>query len=314
MTKIKEERKDKKTFKKGKPKKIVSKFYKIMTYILLIDLAFVFLFPFIYMIMTSFKSYNDLLNVVVKWIPTEFSPENWATAFKLLKVKETLPNSIFVTLLSTVGHLFACSFIGYGFARFKFPGSKIVFALVLLSIIIPIQTIIIPVYLLFSNINWVESYKALIVPTFFGFGLKGGLFIFLFRQSYLKMPKALEEAASIDGCNPFSTYFRVALPTAGPMFLVVTVLSVVWHWNDYFEPSIYLRQKGFLLPQMLPKMYEMIQMMKDTMTEDLYKIQSTFHEGLVMAGTAIAIVPLIIFFLIIQRKFMQSVVRSGIVE
>ena len=118
--------------------------YNIVVYIILIDLAFVFLYPFIYMLVTSFKSYNDVADITVKWYPREFSPQNWKTAWDALNLPRTFFNSLFVSVLSTLGHLIACSFVAYGFARYRFPLKKVLFFFVLLTIIVPVQSIIIP--------------------------------------------------------------------------------------------------------------------------------------------------------------------------
>lgn len=288
--------------------------YNILVYIILIDLAFVFLYPFIYMLVTSLKSYNDITDITVKWYPRELSPQNWKTAFETLNFSRTFFNSLFVSLLSTLGHLISCSFVAYGFARYKFPLKKLMFFGVLLTIVIPVQSIIIPQYRLYVQLG-IEGYWALILPTFLGFGLRGGLFIFLFRQFFLRLPTALEEAAEIDGTNPFGTFLRIILPSSGPIMLVCFVLSMVWHWNDYYEPSLYLTDANqWLLPQALPAMYNLIKEMGMTTSSDTVALRLMYHDGVVMAGTAIAVLPLLILYLCLQNKFVESIDRTGIVE
>ena len=287
--------------------------YNIVVYIILIDLAFVFLYPFIYMLVTSFKSYNDVADITVKWYPREFSPQNWKTAWDALNLPRTFFNSLFVSVLSTLGHLIACSFVAYGFARYRFPLKKVLFFFVLLTIIVPVQSIIIPQYRLYAQMG-IEGYWALILPTFLGFGLRGGLFIFLFRQFFLHLPTALEEAAEIDGTNPYTTFLRIILPSSGAIMLVCFVLSLVWHWNDYYEPSVFLVQpKQWLLPQVLPELYNRLM---TTQVADASKINEAvlYHEGVVMAATVIALTPLMIVYIILQRRFMESIERSGLVE
>lgn len=288
--------------------------YSIVVYVLLIDLAFIFLYPYIYMLATSFKSYNDTISSVVKWIPKEFSPENWKTAFELLQYPRRFLNSLVVTLLSTLGHLLACSFVAYGFARFQFPLKKLWFSMVLLTIAVPVQSIIIPQYRMYSILGITGGYLPLILPTLLGFGLRGGLFIFLFRQSYLRLPTALEEAAEIDGTNPIMTYFRIVLPSSGSIALVCFVLSVVWHWNDYYEPSIYLTNSDlYLLPQALPDMNTVLKALQESAT-DFSTLQMTYHSGVSMAGTAMAVLPLLIMFLFLQKRFIEGIERTGLVE
>lgn len=288
--------------------------YSIVVYIILIDLAFIFLYPYIYMLATSLKSYNDTISAVVKWIPQEISPQNWKVAFELLKYPRRFFNSLLVALVSTLGHILACSFAAYGFARFEFPLKKVWFIMVLLTIAVPVQSIIIPQYRMYTILGITGGYLPLLLPTFLGFGLRGGLFIFLFRQTYLRLPMALEEAAEIDGSNPLMTYFRIVLPSSGSITLVCFVLSMVWHWNDYYEPSIYLTNSDmFLLPQALPAMNTVLKALQDS-TADTAMLQMTYHSGVSMAGTAMAVLPLLIMFIFLQKRFIEGIERTGLVE
>lgn len=306
--------KDRRLFARLKSRMQQGGLYNILVYIILIDLAFVFLYPFIYMLVTSLKSYNDITDITVKWYPRELSPQNWKTAFETLNFSRTFFNSLFVSLLSTMGHLLSCSFVAYGFARYRFPLKKLMFFGVLLTIVVPVQSIIIPQYRLYVQLG-IEGYWALILPTFLGFGLRGGLFIFLFRQFFLRLPTALEEAAEIDGTNPFGTFLRIILPSSGPIMLVCFVLSMVWHWNDYYEPSLYLTNSDqWLLPQALPAMYNLIKEMSQTTSSDTVALRLMYHDGVVMAGTAIAVLPLLVLYLCVQNKFVESIDRTGIVE
>lgn len=289
-------------------------------YFFLIVLGFVFLYPFLFMISRSLMSYNDIVDATVKWFPKVLSPGNYALAFQTLEVPLTGLNSLIVTLLCTLGHVVACAFIGYGLGRYSYGFTKWIFAFVVLSIIIPAQNLIIPRYIIYSsmeqllNVKILDTYLPLIVPAFFGFGLNGGLFIFLFRQYYLRFPKYIEEAAHIDGAGPVVTFFRIALPTAGSTILVCLVLSIVWHWNDYYEPSIFLTTpKKWLLPQVLPDMFARL---TASSTGDLTaSAEATkYHAGVVMAGTVISVLPLLILYFLLQRWFMEGVERSGLVE
>lgn len=284
-------------------------------YVLLIDLSFVFLYPVLYMFVTSFKSYADLNNPIVTWIPRNFTPENWKVAFETLEYLPTFLRTSMVVLASTLGHVLSCAFIGYGFARFRFKTFDRLFLLVILTIIIPLQTFAVPAYLTFTKLGWIDTYLPIIIPSFFGFGLRGGVFILIFRQCFLKMPKSLEEAAAIDGCGPFRTFFRIALRTASNNILVVTVLSIVWHWNDYIEPNLYIaRIQNYLLPQKLPELSDLIQVIASSLDVEQAKLKVLFNDAVVMAGTALAVLPLLILYGVLQRRFMQSVERSGLVE
>jgi len=292
--------------------------YKVVVYILLIGLSFVFLYPFLHMFSTSLKSYDDLTDITVKWFPKHVTLSNWSTAFKSLNFFRTFGNSLFVSLMATAGHIISCSFIAYGFARFKFPMKRVLFAILVLAIVIPLPTIIVPQYRMFSSYGVVNQqnlldYTAILLPTFFGFGLRGCLFIYLFRQFFIKIPPSLEEAAAIDGCNPFKTFLRIVMPSAGSVILVVFVLSMVWHWNDYYEPSLYISgERWLLLPQILPGMKSIIDKMSSNPMDP--NAVRTYNDAVAMAGTALAALPMLLMFFAVRNRFMQSIERTGIVE
>lgn len=288
------------------------KLYKVVIYVLLFDLAFVFLFPFIYMIVTSIMDPMDLLDMTVKWIPSSVHLDNYVRAAKALDYRATFFNSLAVTIISTAGHILSCSLIAYGFARYKFPLKDILFAIVILTIIIPVQVVIFPLVIQYSNMGWLNTYLPLTVPTYFGFGLRGGLFIFIFHQFFIGLPYELEEAARIDGCGSFRTFWNIVLPVARTAVLVCVVLSMVWHWNDYFEPSIYLMKPNkFLLPARLPMMYESLETAQRL--GEMADAEYVFSEAVVMAGTFLVILPILIMYLLLQRRFMEGIERSGLV-
>ncbi len=298
--------------------RLLSGSYDTVVYILLIGLSFVFIYPFLHMFATSLKSYDDLTDITVKWFPKQIVWTNWAVAFKSLNFLRSFGNSLIVSVTATLGHILSCSFIAYGFARFKFPFKKVLFAILVLAIVVPLPTIIVPQYRMFSSYGVVNQqnildYTAIILPTFFGFGLRGCLFTYLFRQFFLKLPSALEEAAAIDGCGPIKTFFRIIMPSAGSVILVVFVLSMVWHWNDYYEPSLYISgEKWFLLPQVLPGMKAIIDTMSSSTTD--FNAVRTYNDAVAMAGTALAAMPMLVMFFCVRNKFIQGIERTGLVE
>ena len=281
--------------------------FRTAFYLLLINLAFVFMYPFIDMIVTSFKSHEDLLDITVKWLPNKLMFENYKIALNALSYKSYFINSLIVTTLATIGHTIACSFTGYGFARYKFPGRDILFGVVIFSIIVPVQVLIFPLYMQYSKLGWLNTYLPLTVPTFLGFGLRGGLFIFLFRQFFMGLPYEIEEAARIDGCGALKIYWKIILPMAKSSILVSTVLSIVWHWNDYFEPSMYLTRPAMgLLPSRLPILYGMLT------AEQVVDGDLIFNEAIILAATFLVIVPILIAYAFLQKEFMEGVERSGL--
>lgn len=294
------------------------KFFRLAAYILLLDMAFVFAFPFLYMVITSMKNSKDLYDITINWIPRRIEIRNYILAFRFLSYLHYFKNSFILTVLPTIGHLISCSFIGYGFARYNFKYKNILFSLVIISLIIPVQTIIVPLYMTFTNFKWINTYLPIIVPTFFGYGLRGGLFIFIFRQFYLGLPTALEDAAKIDGCGFFRTYWNIVLPIAKSAFIVVVVLSIVWHWNDFYEPTIYVNlPKMYILPKQL---YNIITMVNNPPEEQFFldlgfeDPKNAVNNAVLMAGTFLVILPVLISFSFLQRQFMQGIERTGLVE
>ena len=288
---------------------------RLATYFLLLSFSFVFLYPYLVMFVTSLKTYTDLNDITVNWIPRKLKVENYLIAFRALDYMKYLKNTLIIVVFATIGHLFSCSFIGYGFARYEFPGKKILFTFVIIALIVPVQTIIVPLYMLYSNLGWISTYLPMIVPTFFGYGLKGALFIFILRQFYLGFPKEMEESATIDGCGFFRTYWYIVLPIARSAFLVTFVLSIVWHWNDFYEPSIYLQNPEMLL---LPsKISGIIDMVNDPPVEIFLAMgipleEMVINNAVLMASIMLVILPLIISFAFLQRKFIQGIERTGL--
>lgn len=288
---------------------------RVAFYFLLATLSFVFLYPFIKMITQSLMTDDDLINITVKWLPSEVTWSNYDVAFRKLQFKTYVWNSVKVALVATLGHVFSCAMTGYAFARYQFRGKGVLFAFVILSMIVPVQTVIIPQYMQYSNWGWINSpyYLPILVPTFFGFGLSGGFFIFLFRQFFLGLPYEMEEAARVDGCGPIRTYLRIMLPMSQSSLLVCSVLSLVWHWNDYFEPGVYITDVWLkMLPNRLPSLYAELNKEQHTMIQvnDIEGIM--FNEAMLMAATFLCIVPILVLYLILQRRFMEGVERSGL--
>jgi multiple sugar transport system permease protein len=293
--------------------------YRIGVYLLLFDVAYVFIFPFLYMIVTSFKSPTDLADITVNWVPRTLQWSNYKLAFTTLQFWPHLRNSLVIGVVAVFGHLASGSFVGYGLARYRFPGGGVIFGLVIVSLIIPTETLIIPTYIMFSRLGLINTFVPILLPTFLGLGLRGGLFIFIFRQFYIRLPHELEDAAKIDGCSFLRTWGSIVVPISQPAVLVSSILGFVWHWHDFYEPSVYL-QKGNLmpLPAMLPQLFRLLralqdspEMAKDMMENEFYMM---FNDAMAMAATVVCLVPVLIIFAVVQRYFIQGVERTGLVE
>ena len=275
----------------------------LFTYIMLIALSVIFLVPFIYMIGHSLMSVEDFINSNIKWLPRTLQFDNYAYAIRALNYWPNLVKSLAITLLSVVAQVFMCSFVGYGLARMNFKGKGIIFGTVLFSLIVPPQVILIPQYYLFSHMHMMNTYWPMIIPCFFSMGLNGGLFIYIFRQFYKGMPVELENAALIDGTGSFGAYFRIMFPNATSSILVTAILSMVWQWNNYFEPSVYIQNAA-----------------DGTLTLQLSRLSEmasnngavTINGGISMAATFLVVLPILLIFFLIQRQFMQSIETSGL--
>ena len=277
----------------------------LLTYIALAALTVVFLAPFIYMIVRSVMSSKDLADAfVVTWVPRSFVFENYVYAFKVLDYIPRLLRSLLIAGGSALAQVMTSAFVAYGLARIKFRGSNLLFVLVIFSLIVPPQTVIIAQYLLFAQVGFTNSAVPYVLPCLFALGLNGGLFVFLFRQAFKGMPEELENAAMIDGTNLFTAYFRVMLPNASSTILVSVILSFIWQWNNYFEPSIYINSTD---------QYTLVMMLQNlsSVASKQYGM-SNFTSGVNLAATFLCALPVIIIFFILQKRFMKGIETTGL--
>lgn len=280
---------------------------KFLLYFVIIALTFTYIIPFVYMITLSMKQPGDLLERSVVWLPRSFYLGNFITAAKTMDYWHYFFNSFISTILPTIGHILSCSIIGYGFARFYFKGRELLFMLLIFTLIVPPQSIVIPLFMQYANLGWTDTLLPIIVPSFFGLGLRGALFVFIFRQFFRGLPVALEDASRIDGCGAFRTYISIVMPSSSPAILTTTVLSIVWHWNDYFEPMVFLNTNSkFTLPMLIPRFFNMF-----ANAEDLGAF-TEFNPALAMACVALVLFPMLIFYLIAQRWFIRGIERTGL--
>lgn len=287
--------------------------FRLMLYFFLLVVSFVFIFPFLSMLVTSVKNYSDLHDISINWIPRTLYWQNYLTALHYLDLPIHLRNSVIITGISTLGHILSCSFIAYGFSRFQFRGRNFLFMIVIFSILIPPQVLVLPQYMYYLKMGWINSFLPIYLPTFFGYGLRGGLYIFIFRQFFLGLPLDLEDAAQVDGYGYFKIFWKIALPIARSALLVCIVISIVWHWNDYFEPSLYLSLSSSLpLPSMLTNVFHG--------QRDYFQaiIQNQLHllvtDGVIMAAITICTLPVFIIYMFLQKGFIEGIERTGIIE
>jgi ABC-type sugar transport system, permease component len=289
----------------------------VVYYFVLLSLSFVFLYPLLYMVSKSLMQSWDVADATVRWVPTKFSLYNYEVAFEAMKYWQGFMNSIITSFGSAVLQIVSCSLIGYGFARYRFPGYGLWLGLVIFTFLVPPQTIVVPLYMFFSDLGWINTHLPFIVPAAFGHGLQGALFVLIFIQFYRRLPGVLEEAARIDGAGHFRTYWQIMFPLGRPAMLVVFLFSVVWHWNDNFQPSTYLQLPPFYnLAQRMAGFYGQAAMSAEQMSQS---VSSADAIGMaptlinqIMAGVVLSILPILLMYLFVQRYFVESVERSGI--
>lgn len=281
--------------------------YKLFIYGLLVGIGFVYLYPLLYMTSYSLKSLDDILNPLVNWLPTQLYLDNYEAAYSVLKFIPTLLETLYVTAIPAIVQTAVCAVIGYGFARFDFPFKRTMFVLVLSTFIIPPQVTVIPRYVFFNELGILGSIQSFLFPALLGQGINSAIFILIFYQFFKMLPKALEEAAQLDGAGFLRIFFTIALPMAGPAIIISFLFSFVWYWNETYLASIYFGNALTTLPLELQKFVATYQQMFPQEGDS-----SEINEGIKMAGTVMTILPMLLVYLVTQRWFVEGVDRSGI--
>ena len=266
----------------------------VLTYLLLVGLSCVFLIPFCWMLSTSLTEASKVIMRDRHWLPSPIVWGNYRDALTVLPFHLFLKNTLTITLSCIVGQVLSASLVAFGFSRMKFPGRDVLFVMVLSTMMLPAQVTMIPTFILFTKLRWIDTLKPLIVPAFFG---GGAFFIFLLRQFFLTIPSELEDAAKIDGCSPLGIYRNVALPLSKPALATVAVFSFMAHWNDFMGPLIYTQS-----------------MEKKTLALGLYSFKglhgTEYH--LMMAAAIAVLIPVLVIFFCAQKYFVQGIVMSGL--
>lgn len=268
---------------------------RIVTYIILIGAVLICLFPFIWLISTSFKQTSDIYKMPPSLFPSVFTLENFIEGWKGADFGTFFKNSAIVTFLATVGTVFSSSVVAYGFARFQSRFSSVLFMVLLGTMMLPSQVTLIPQYLLYYKMGMVNTFWPLIIPSWLG----GGAFnIFLFIQFFRTLPKELDEAAKIDGANSWQVFTRILLPAVKPVMLAVLVMALVFNWNDFFNPLIYLNSSDkFTIAIGL-------QFFKGS--------QGNVQIGQMMAMALVSLAPVMLVFATCQKYFIQGIKMSGL--
>ena len=277
--------------------------------LLLIGICFIIIYPLITMISYSFRTQADLTDPSIVWVPKHYTTTNIVDAFKALRYPTSLWNTVKICLFSSCMQVCACAVVGYGFARFNFKGKNLLFALVILTIMVPPQVVYTPTYLFYKQLTILNTPFVMWLPAVLGVGMRAGLFIYIFRQFYRNLPKELEDAAYIDGCGFIRTFVQVIVPNAKSSFLTVFLISTVWYWNDYYFTTMYftntmtvssaLSQFTTLLGGLSPQ--------HNALVLDAYA-----KSGYQQAACLLVILPVLVMYIFLQKHFTQGLERSGL--
>jgi ABC-type glycerol-3-phosphate transport system permease component len=267
---------------------------KVILYCALIAFAVVLILPFLWVISTSLKGDQQIFAIPPQFIPETIHWDNYAKVFERMPFLVFFLNSTFITVVTILGVVASSSLVAYAFACLRWPGRNGIFVLVLATMMLPMQVTMIPIFVIFKELGWLNTFKPLTVPAFLG----GGAFnIFLLRQFFLTIPQSLFDAARIDGCSEFKIYWKIVLPLAKPALATVAILTFLFSWNDFLGPLIYLSDE-----------------LKGTLALGLavFTGQHQTEWGLLMAASVMMMAPVIIIFFFFQKYFIQAFMSSGI--
>lgn len=303
-------------------KALVNSVWPIFRFLILFGLCFIILYPLIFMLSTAFRPNDQMNDPSIIWIPKSFTLDNIKETWRAMDYGNTVLRTIRLNIIASLLSVASCAVTGYGFARFRFKGRNILFAIVILMIIVPPQITTIPLYMQFAYFNplglvklitgdygnLIDSGWAMYLPAMFANGIRSGLFIFIFRQFFRGLPKELEDAAYLDGCGPFKTFLKVMVPNASSSFLTVFLFSIVWYWNDYYvSSSFFLNSSTIAL---------MLQNLNKQLEVEIFNNQSPGLRQLIVwleSGCLLSITPILVMYVFLQKYFTEGLERSGLV-
>jgi len=265
-----------------------------LTVFLLVFFAVVMITPFIWLLSSSLKTQINIFQYPPQWIPDPVVPENYLYALTYKPFGTYFRNTVLVAGLNVIAVVFTSSFCAYGFARMRFPGRDFWFGIVMATLFLPYAVLLVPSFIVFSRLGWVDTFLPLVVPPFFG----GGAFnIFLMRQFFRTIPEEIADAARIDGCSEFGVYLRVMLPLSKPALITIGIFTFLFAWNDLIGPITYLRSPdNFTIAVGLAS----------------FRSQTDISWDLQLAASTAVTLPVIVLFFLAQRYFIQGVVMTGL--
>lgn len=306
---------------------IVNILVDLWQYVFLITSCYLLLYPFFYIIIGTFKGAGDFYDPTVIWVPKHSTLSNIKAAIKALDYWNALNSTFINQIIAALLECVSCATAAYGLARFKFKGRSLILGGMFLNILVPVTMIIVPSYVNFKHTDFlgilglindltgtdlrpslVDTPLVFWIPSALGVGFKGGLFVYIYMQFFKGLPKELEEAAWIDGAGPVKTFARVIVPSSGSTGIVVLIFSIIWHYSDYYLAQIYLSDK-FPLGVKL----EQIKTGISGILENVVGKTASTQEAVLLASCFLFLIPLLIFFLIAQKKFISSIATTGLV-
>lgn len=291
----------------------------ILRWVFMLAVSYLFIYPVIFMVSTGFQTPESINDPSVIMIPKEVSLESIKGMAKMLNYWESASLTFSIAFFSTLAALVSCSLVGYGLSRFNFKGKGVLFALVVLTIIVPPQTILPTMSLNFQffdfggiltllgikPINLMNTVWTFILPSAFATGIRSGVFIFIFRQFFIGLPKDLEEAARIDGCGALRTYVQIIVPLAIPAFITVMLFSFIWHWNDLYSSTMYFTSEIKPLMALLQDL--------DIIMQRGAGVSAYAARTYKAAALLLTVLPPLILYMFTQKHFTESIERTGIV-
>lgn len=288
--------------------------------VIIIGICYVILGPIIGIISSSFFSDADNYNPMVYLIPQEPTLERYKLSMQYLDYWKTMGASLIYSLTLMIIQVIVCSMVGYGFARFNFPLKKLLFGCVVVMIVVPTNTIMLPLYMTFakfdvfgiisavkgSAVNLLSTPVPMYIMTLFGCGLRSGLYIYIFNQFFRGLPKEIEEAAFMDGAGTWYTYFRIMLINALPSVVTVAIFSMVWQYNDTFYAKLFLISDNIVISKKISTIEASISNVEKILDPSILELYLD-------AGIVLIMIPIVIIYVALQKQFIEGVERSGIV-
>ncbi len=283
----------------------------IVMYALLVCISFVFLYPFLYMFINSFMSPEDLMNPAISWIPSKLYFQNYVKAFETLDFGKSFWNSIYISLIAALFQTTVAAITGYGLARFQVKLKGVIFVLILATFVLPVETLLIPRYVMFNSYKLINSPMPLWISALTGQGLKSAVFILVFQQIFSSYPVSLDEAAELDGAGKYKVFYKIALPIAKPGIVLSMLFSFVWYWNETRQSGLYFGEMIKTLPMKLGSFAASYASLYESAGEAL-DTATSINEAITLAGTMLSCLPILIMFIILQKQFVESIEKSGI--